>query len=137
MKPPLITIICFFKSSNINVKNFDFLYDFSNDLLHEKMSIKRAIQEQEEMINEIVGLWDSFKPTEESIIKKAKSKKQGGKIFAAWKSVLNNVDNLYKKRENRRNIHKQRNHTRGFRINTARITTAERIKLSRQKDVPH
>ena len=65
------------------------------------MSIKRAIQEQEEMINEIVGLWDSFKPTEESIIKKAKSKKQGGKIFAAWKSVLNNVDNLYKKRENR------------------------------------
>ena len=110
MKPPLITIICFFKSGNINVKNFDFLYDFSNDLLHEKMSIKRAIQEQEEMINEIMGLWDSFKPTEESIIKKAKSKKQGGKIFAAWKSVLNNVDNLYKKRKSSKHSQAKKSH---------------------------
>ena len=62
------------------------------------MSIRRAKQEQEEII-QIAELWGSFKPIEEKIIKKSKDKTQGKKIFTAQKSVLNNADNLYRKRE--------------------------------------
>ena len=62
------------------------------------MSIRRAKQEQEEII-QIAELWGSFKPIEEKIKKKKKDKTQGKKIFTAQKSVLNNADNLYRKRE--------------------------------------
>ena len=46
------------------------------------MSIRRAKQEQEEII-QIAELWGSFKPIEEKIIKKSKDKTQGKKIFTA------------------------------------------------------
>ena len=68
------------------------------------MSIRKTEKEQEEMISQIAELWDLLKPMEEKIIKKAKNKAQRKNIFAARKSVLNNADNLYKKRKNHRCI---------------------------------
>lgn len=82
-------------------------------------------QEQEEMINEIAELGDSFKQMEKSIIKKAKSKKQRAKFFAARK-YFNNADNLYKKGGNWSKQFQVKNSQPGnHKTNTARITSRD------------
>ena len=62
------------------LKRFGTLYDLLIDLLNEKMSIKRAKQQQQ-MISQIVELWIFIYTFGRKNHKKAKNKMQGKKIF--------------------------------------------------------
>ena len=60
------------------------MYDLLINLSNAKMSIRKAKKEEEEMISQIVMLWDLFKPMETKIRQKTKHKEkrflQHGKV---------------------------------------------------------
>ena len=87
-------------------KRFGTLYDLLIDLLNEKISLKKAAIEQDEMIKKIEELRSFVLLEEEKIkkeknrgaIKKAKTKTQRKKTLSIQKSVINNVLKLFDKR---------------------------------------
>ena len=102
----------FFKSGNPTIDNYDFLkrfgtlYDFLLDLLSEKISLKKAAIEQNEMIEKIVELKIFVLLEEKNIdkekskgaMRKAKTKTQRKKTISIQKSDIFNAARLFDKR---------------------------------------
>ena len=102
----------FFKSGNPTIDNYDFLkrfgtlYDFLLDLLSEKIGLKKAAIEQNEMIEKIVELKIFVLLEEKNIdkekskgaMRKAKTKTQRKKTISIQKSDIFNAARLFDKR---------------------------------------